>query len=74
MNILWLPGLKDMWEQSWFRTMERQRYWEDKVLLKIGAPVAEDPTGSPKVDLIEYMVLREARDSLPTVKEPQDAP
>lgn len=72
MDLLWFAGLEHGWSQSWHSTMARQYEWEQQGLLKMGAPLAEYPEGSSKVDLVEYMVLREARDSLPGVDGPEE--
>jgi hypothetical protein len=72
LGSLWYPGLEEQWAQSWHTTMQRQHEWEEKGLLKIGAPLTEGPDGEAKVDLVEYMVLREARDSLPGIDEPEE--
>ena len=73
MDVLWHEDLEGMWEQDWHTTMGRQRTWEQNGLLKIGAPVADEAINDAKVDLVEYLVLREARDSLPRIEESQDA-
>jgi hypothetical protein len=72
LGSLWYSGLEEDWAQSWHTTMHRQHEWEEKGLLKIGAPLTEGPEGDAKVDLVEYMVLREARDSLPSIDEPEE--
>ncbi len=70
-DVLWCGGLEGVWEQSWHSTMTRQHSWEEHGLLKIGIPVAYTNIGDTKIDLVEYLVLREARDSLPKIEEPE---
>ena len=71
MDVLWQKDLEELWEQDWHSTMARQHQWEAYGLLKIGAPIVDANVGDAKVDLVEYLVLREARDSLPRIEEPE---
>lgn len=71
MDVLWHKDFGELWEQDWHSTMARQHQWEEHGLLKIGAPIADANIGDAKVDLVEYLVLREARDSLPRIEEPE---
>lgn len=83
MGSLWHQDLTGQWRRDWGGSMRRQRRWERQGLWKIGAPKRPDGVGtrSPRgkgkavvadsdedIDVIEYMVLREARDSLPIVE------
>ena len=58
--------LADQWRACWKHSMQIQEEWEEHGLLKFGTP--ERPNGHG-VDIVEYMVLRDARDSLPIIRK-----
>lgn len=66
-QFLCTPALATQWRRSWEATVKRQQEWEEKALLVVGLPQrATEDEKSESVD-IEYLVLREGRESLPRV-------
>lgn len=77
----WHTELASCWRDEWQRTIERQKQWRDLSLWKLGMPKKKHNTNSmvqsqaqkgaspiakeTNTDLVEYLVLRDARDSLP---------
>lgn len=67
-QFLGTPDLFALMRRCWEATIERQRRWEENGWLQVGAPMTDAQNhGSRSVD-VEYMVLREARDSLPKIE------
>jgi hypothetical protein len=68
-QFLYTPALATQWRRSWEATVKRQREWEERALLQVGLPQrATEDEESESVD-IEYLVLREGRESLPRVPD-----
>ncbi|KAJ9613244.1 hypothetical protein H2200_003186 [Cladophialophora chaetospira] len=66
-NFLCTPALLTLWQQTWETTMDRQRNWEAAGALTVCAPqLAAEGDEADIVD-VEYMVLREGRESLPKI-------
>lgn len=58
--FLTTSSLLDTWRNDWETTMQRQKSWELNGQLAIGKPI-----GTRKKICLEYLVLRDGRESLP---------
>lgn len=71
MGPFWHEGLAARWENDWMTTIARQQRWAGTGLWIIGAPrtlhADGRPGGSEKVDVVEHLLLKDARDTLPFV-------
>ncbi|KAK5223598.1 hypothetical protein LTR72_004984 [Exophiala xenobiotica] len=74
-HFLGTPALCALWAQSWQAAMRRQRDWEEHGQLLVGKPVTipEDDEETKASIEIEYMVLRDGRESLPPIIGSLDA-
>ncbi|KAK5198683.1 hypothetical protein LTR92_001154 [Exophiala xenobiotica] len=74
-HLLGTPALCALWAQSWQATVRRQRDWEEHGQLMVGKPVTipEDDEEKKASIEIEYMVLRDGRESLPPLIGSLDA-
>jgi hypothetical protein len=62
-----MPGyLEEQLRLTYEEAMRRQQRWDDEKLLEIGKPLATGDAEKPGI-CVEYLVLREGRESLPAV-------
>lgn len=77
MGSFWHKGLAARWENDWMTTIARQQRWAGTGLWIMGAPKtlhADGRTGgSEKVDVVEHLLLKDARDTLPFVERSPSA-
>ncbi|KAK5050034.1 hypothetical protein LTR84_004154 [Exophiala bonariae] len=71
MGLFWHEELAGRWKHDWITTIARQQRWAATGLWIIGAPKTLHadgrPGGSEKVDVVEHLLLKDARDTLPFV-------
>lgn len=72
MGLFWHGELAARWKHDWMTTIARQQRWAATGLWIIGAPrtlhADGRPGGSEKVDVVEHLLLKDARDTLPFVE------
>lgn len=71
MGMFWHEELAERWKNDWMSTIARQQRWAGTGLWIIGAPKTLHADGrqggNEKVDVVEHLVLKDARDTLPFV-------
>lgn len=79
MDALWHPCLVEMWEVIWGKAVKRHHEWCALGMWKLGMPkklqTARTETYNDMsvtlqncyANLVEYLLLRDARDSLPPI-------
>ena len=65
-NFLYNERLAMQWQRCWEESMKTMEEWETKGVLHIGNP---SRTTGDRVNLVEYMVLRDARATLPVIRK-----
>lgn len=71
MGMFWHEELAERWKDDWMTTIARQQRWAGTGLWIIGAPKTlyadGRQGGNEKVDVVEHLILKDARDTLPLV-------
>ena len=75
MGVLWNAELVKVWIAEWQRSVDRHQRWQDMGVWMLGFPVEQQGGQEHEVftykgaddNLLEYLILRDARDSLPKI-------
>jgi len=71
-GMFWHEELAERWKDDWTTTIARQQRWAGTGLWIIGAPntlyADGRQGGNEKVDVVEHLILKDARDTLPFVE------
>ena len=72
MGRYWHERLAADWKRAWIAAVIRQKNWKDQGLFKTGVPrtLTFDgrANGHDRIHVVEYLVYRDARDSLPMIE------